>query len=274
MQASRSNAPLVSSAAATFDGVNQSLTRVTDSDFNLDLGDFTVSLYVKSGETSNPGATEDIILLNGTNDRVRIQFNTSGQIYAFVSDDNDATVDSLTTSADFYNNEWHHICLVCNRTDGNFYLWIDGALAVTTAISNAAASLDDITDIYVSSAANPFYGQICQLGVNKAAFTEGEVRLEYARMVRGLGGASYALGANDVDSVRIDPNTGIMAVCVADQVEIWDAVTGLRESIDATSTATLNDADVRQPQGADDPFYICGRSGQFEVIAPDRRIQT
>jgi hypothetical protein len=59
---------------------------------------------------------------------------------------------------------------------------------------------------------------------------------------------------------------------VADQLEVWDAVLALRESIDAVTTATLNDADVRLPPGADDPWYIMGRSGKIDVVAPDRRV--
>ena len=258
--------------AATFDGVNQYLSRVTDSDFNLDLDDWTVSCYVKSGETSNPAALEDIVLLNSATDKVRIQFNTSGQLYAFVTDDNEVTVDALTSSGDFYDNKWHHVALVCNRTDGNFYLWCDGSIVATAAISNAAATLNAVQDIYVSSTAYPFYGQIDQLSINKAAFNEYEVRMEYQRMVRALGGATHTLGASDVDSIRTDLNSGLMAVCVADQLEVWDAVLALRESIDAVTTATLNDADVRLPPGADDPWYIMGRSGKIDVVAPDRRV--
>ena len=96
--------------------------------------------------------------------------------------------------------------------------------------------------------------------------------MEYQRMKRGLAGDEYRLNDNGVDSVRVDQNTGLAAVCVNNQVEIWNVNLGLRESINATTTATLNDADVRLPEGADEPLIAMGRSGQIGVVAPDRRL--
>ena len=103
--------------------------------------------------------------------------------------------------------------------------------------------------------------------------TEAEVKLEYQRGLRVLSGATAKLANTDVKSVRVDPDTGLAAVTTAaNQVEIWNVNLGLRESINATSTATLNDADVRLPEGADEPLIAMGRSGQIGVVAPDRRL--
>ena len=92
-------------------------------------------------------------------------------------------------------------------------------------------------------------------------------------MVRGLGGATATLANSDVKSVRVDQNSGLAAITTAaNQTEIWDIETGMRESIDATTTATINDADVRFKSGAILPEYITGRSGAIEFDGQERNV--
>ena len=116
-------------------------------------------------------------------------------------------------------------------------------------------------------------GQVAQLSIGKTGWTPNEINLEYQRMVRGLGGATHTLANIDVKSVRIDQNSGLAAITTdADQTEIWDITTGLRESIDAASSGDINDADVALKSGADDPEYITGRSGAIEFDGKARRV--
>ena len=92
-------------------------------------------------------------------------------------------------------------------------------------------------------------------------------------MLRGLGGATATLANDDVKSVQIDQNSGLAAITTAaNQTEIWDIETGMRESIDATTTATIADADVRLKSGAILPEYITGRSGAIEFDGQERNV--
>ena len=92
-------------------------------------------------------------------------------------------------------------------------------------------------------------------------------------MVRALGGATVTLANSNVKSVSIDQHTGLASLTTAsNQTEIWDIETGLRESIDATPTATIADADVRLKSGAILPEYITGRSGAIEFDGQERNV--
>jgi hypothetical protein len=74
-------------------------------------------------------------------------------------------------------------------------------------------------------------------------------------------------------SVQVDPDTGLAAVTTAaNQTEIWDIETGLRQSIDATTTATIADADVALKTGATLPEYVTGRSGAIEFDGQTRSV--
>ena len=182
--------------------------------------------------------------------------------------------DSIATTGDFHDAKWHHA--VYQKYNGNWELWVDGVLCATTAVSNAGRlNFQDLAvGTGVSTWSNTYMaGQVAQLSIGKTGWTPNEINLEYQRMVRGLGGATHTLANIDVKSVRIDQNSGLAAITTdADQTEIWDITTGLRESIDGTTTATIADADVSLKSGADDPEYITGRSGAIEYDGKARRV--
>ncbi len=189
-----------------------------------------------------------------------------------MSDDSGSSVDSINGSGDLYDAKWHHIAIVRDST--TLKLYQDGVLSGSGTLTNAAGSLDfQQVNVGADRGNNEFAGQMAQLSIGKAAWTENEINLEYQRMVRGLGGATATLANYDVKSVRIDQDSGLAAITTAaNQTEIWDVTTGLRESIDATTTATINDADLALKSGADDPEYITGRSGAIEFDGKARRV--
>ena len=171
--------------------------------------------------------------------------------------------------------EWLHIAATYDGA--NMKIYTNGVHEATTAATGTIEDSAEQFNIGCSSGggstSNFFDGQIAGVWVGKSALTEAEIQFEYQRGVRMLGGATAVLANSNVTSVRVDQNTGLAAITTAaNQVEIWDVNLGLRESINATTTATLNDADVRLPEGADEPLYIMGRSGQIGVVAPDRRL--
>ena len=261
-------------ACADFDGSSMYL-EVADSDA-LGNGEsaLTISAFIRPDV---PGAAQAIVSKfdesSGTDNSYTLELDGAGQTRFAVRASGAAV--QINAGPVLSANTWYH---VCGTWDGvNIRLYVDSVLVATLA--QAGAALHNSTKPLVIGAAvngaghnHYFDGEISQVSISFAAWTAAEVNMEYQRMIRGLAGATATLGADDVDSVRIDPNTGLMAVCVNNQVEIWNAELGLRESIDAVSTPTLNNADIRLEAGADNPLYISGRSAQIDVVSPQRRV--
>ena len=170
---------------------------------------------------------------------------------------------------------WYHVAATYDGATLKLYL--DGVLIGSTAHTGTVV---DTTEPFCigshtsgSPNANWFDGQIAGVFVGSTALTEAEVNLEYQRGLRVLGGATTTLANTDVKSVQIDQNSGLAAITTAaNQTEIWDVTMGLRDSIDATTTATIADADVRLKSGAILPEYITGRSGAIEFDGQERNV--
>jgi len=171
--------------------------------------------------------------------------------------------------------QWYHV--VGTYDGANMKLFLNGTLIHTAA---QTGTITDSGEIFVigarTSADSPqhfFDGQIAGVYVGATAMTESEVKLEHQRGVRVLGGATTKLANTDVKSVQVDPDTGLAAVTTAaNQTEIWDIETGLRQSIDGTTTATVADADVALKTGATLPEYITARNGAIEFDGQTRSV--
>ena len=226
--------------------------------FNPDAASGEEALVCKIGGTNYPNLHDWMLTVFGAD--MRFQIYNGNTAYT-------ATGYPLATG------EWYHACGVY---DGAYVrLYVNGVEATTKAALTGNMDTDNVAMTIGAEANNShnFNGKISQVSIQMSAWTEAEVNMEYQRMLRALSGAKGTLANADVKSVRVDQNTGLAAVTTAaNQVEIWNAELGLRESINATTTATLNDADVRLPEGADEPLLAMGRSGQIDVVAPDRRI--
>ena len=186
---------------------------------------------------------------------------------------NSGNTSYIATGAALATGQWYHAAGVY---DGAYVrLYLNGVEASTKAALTGNMDTHTVKMTIGAEADNNhnFNGKISQVSIQMAAWTENEVKLEYQRMVRALGGATGTLANDNVKSVRIDHNSGLAAITTAaNQTEIWHITTGLRESIDGTTTATVNDADVALKSGADDPEYITGRSGAIEFDGKARRV--
>ena len=217
-------------------------------------------------------------------------FTTAGKVVMYANDG--AGTGTITSDADTFDGEWHHVVGAIAFGDrsgpwkggthgayGWMRMWVDGVYAGGVNWGNTNAFGTDALYVGTNEDATVFFaGQIAQLSICKGSSYEGvwsenDINLEYQRLKRGLGGATHTIANNNVKSVRIDQNSGLAAITTAaNQTEIWDITTGLRESIDGTTTATVNDADVALKSGADDPEYITGRSGAIEYDGKARRV--
>ena len=239
------------------------------------MAELVISCWFKRDIDS--GAAEGIVskYQNGVdNDSFVLNIHTDDTLYFGV--DTSTGESGVFSDGSIAVGRWYHAVGVYDGV--NIKLYIDGVLvkssAYTGTVDNSSGPL--LIGAVDSSGGTPeqlFDGQIAGVFIGATAMTETEVKLEYDRGLRVLSGATAKLANTDVKSVRVDPDTGLAAVTTAaNQVEIWNVNLGLRESINATSTATLNDADVRLPEGADEPLIAMGRSGQIGVVAPDRRL--
>tara|TARA_R100001594_G_scaffold130833_2_gene170122 strand:+ start:25 stop:2016 length:1992 start_codon:yes stop_codon:yes gene_type:complete len=254
----------------SFDG---STTLLTSSVSGKDpgTGDFTVSVWMKtSSATQSADVTPIYIGNSGQTIYVTGYWNSGNSYWTWRANNGSGNTD-ITTPGDLYDGLWHMYTFT--RRDGTLYAYVDG---VEYGTASYTANWTGLTHIRLggwTSTVNRFTGTMAQFSLQNAGWTEKEVNLEYQRGVRGIGGATATLANTDVKSIRIDQNSGLAAITTAaNQTEIWDITTGLRESIDATTTATINDADLALKSGADDPEYITGRSGAIEFDGKARRV--
>ena len=260
-------------ACAEFDGVDDSFSIALA---NSAEGNATYSLMFKTTSTSNPPAIE--FLLNafrtGFNDFLKMHLNTDGSLTLNFRDNSTAT-NNNTFSGDYYDGNWHHVAVVMDRTNGWVLFCLDGVIVADTSIVATNNLQFDQFSIGATAEAVPtdhFAGQISQVSVQTSAWTADEIRLEHSRMVAGLAGNTTLLTADDIDSVRVDLDTGYAIVTAGDTAHIMDAKTGIILETDAIGTGTLNDADIISMDGTDTPHYVLGGSTTIEQVAPNAKV--
>ena len=255
---------------ATFDGVDQYLDKTSGvTEVSLKSAMF----WAKSTSTTNPSGSSQYVLRfrkasNGAG--LWFAYDTSGRMVMSASTDGIGSANP-TTTPDTYDAKWHHYAFTW-ASDGNWHSYIDGVEVASTSGANGGAPADTIA-IGAGFGSNYFAGQMAMVVGTAEPLTSDEINLEYQRGIRSLGGSTATLANVDVTSASVDPNTGLVAfTTAANQTEIWDIETGMRESIDATTTATIADADVRLKSGAILPEYITGRSGAIEFDGQERNV--
>ena len=205
--------------------------------------------------------------------------SSNGYLY-WAWDDGTASSGNITSATDACDGKWHHVYVPRGPAVGALNkIYLDGVLIVSggAGTNQGTVDVDRVSLGGRVDGSEVFDGKMAQVSIScdatGASWTESEINLEYQRMLRGLGGATVTLANDDVKSVQIDQNTGLAALTTAaNQTEIWDITTGLRDSIDATTTATIADADVRLKSGAVLPEYITGRSGAIEFDGQERNV--
>ena len=191
-----------------------------DHDFTASQ-DFTLSTWVRSDSATNPSSETQYILKKGTITNTgtvgyAIYANTSGNIVFGIKDDTawgasspttPAPDDTVTSTTDLYDGQWHHIVATKNGTS-RIDLYVDGKLnasdtslaATGTLANNQVLRLgDDDAD-----ATNSFAGNIDEVKIYRQALNETQVMLEYNR---GLQAAMGAASQGSNDEARTSGNT-------------------------------------------------------------------
>ena len=264
---------------ADFNGSNQYLLSGTFTTINSQH--ISVSLYFNA-DSNNPSATEILASISNSNqgESYTLGLTSSNGYLYWAWDDGSAGSGNVTSATDACDGKWHHVYVTRGPAVGALNkIYLDGVLIASggAGTNQGTVDVDRVSLGGRVDGSEVFDGKMAQVSIscdaNGESWTENEISMEYQRMVRALGGATVTLANSNVKSVSIDQHTGLASLTTAaNQTEIWDIETGMRESIDATTTATIADADVRLKSGAILPEYITGRSGAIEFDGQERNV--
>jgi hypothetical protein len=167
------------------------MSRTTDSDLEFsDTDDFGLSLWFKSDSTTNPSATEYLLADGGPAGSAgyAIYANATTGTLCFGIDDDaswDPDVSSCST-ADVYDNTWHHVMAVRDHNiNDQTLLYIDGAL-VDSDTDTTTATLDSSPSFYIgdidtdnAGSGEEFAGDIDEIKVFRYNPSAGQARLDF-----------------------------------------------------------------------------------------------
>jgi hypothetical protein len=163
------------------------LSRADDADFDVsDTDDYSISLWFKSDSASNPGATEYLFnKASATIAGYAVYANTSGQICFGIDDDTAWGPDvSSCSSADVYDNTWHHLAAIRDHSGADQTLvYVDGVL-VDNDTDSTTATLANSLSLYVgdrdgTNNGDEFNGDLDEIRVFRSALTADQVKIVY-----------------------------------------------------------------------------------------------
>jgi hypothetical protein len=200
------------------------LTRSDDNDFDFSASDdFSLSMWFKSDSTTNPTNNEYLFtkgtITNTGTAGYAVYADSSGKINFGVKDDtawgasspNTITPDDTATStADIYDNTWHHIVAQKVGTTG-IYLYVDGKLNASDTSIAATATLANSIALFVGDddgdSANSFNGDLDEVKIYRSALTQEQVNMDY----NAGSGLNFGVGAS-LESSTLTDGTGTAPV--------------------------------------------------------------
>lgn len=187
-----------------FNGTGGAVRLSRTDDYNLDFTaaeDFSISLWFKSDSSTNPTANQWVVhkkTNNGNSVGYATYFDTSG-FYCFGIDDDTTSFpeDSVCTSTDYYDGNWHHF-LAKKTGTSRMDIYVDGiangtpdtSISATGTLANAGDFYlaDQDTDDNASAGAEELAGDLDEVKIFRSALTEPQIKLDMNR------GASQVLG--------------------------------------------------------------------------------
>lgn len=178
-------------------------------------------------------------------------------------------------------NKWYHY--VATWKGGSFIrLYIDGVLMDNTPSNSAPSTLQNngaqplrigaTVQSDGSTLQGFFNGDIANVSVSENSMTEEQIQMEYMRMKMGLAGYSFTLAADDIDSIKVDEESGLAIVCAGNVAHIMDIETGAILETKAISQGTLNDADITTVNGSDKYQYVLAGSDTIEQFGSEVKL--
>jgi prepilin-type N-terminal cleavage/methylation domain-containing protein len=170
-----SDTPNGKGCSLSLNGTNQYINMGNPAVLNMGTGDMTLSAWVKTSNSSMLWIVDKKFA--GTNDA---GFDLTSTFFRIA---NGSTQTSLSFGNSITNGLWHHVAGVVNRTDGNFYLYIDGVLYTKNSF-NTSWNLTgpDVFSIgaYGPGAGGFFNGLIDNVRLFSKSLTASEVQRLYA----------------------------------------------------------------------------------------------
>jgi len=260
--------------------VDSYLYRNSDSDFNLGTADWYVAMWMKTHSATNPGATERLWSLNyapegAHNYQVDMHIKTTGYLGLRIWDDGGSSTDNVDPDGDYYDGEWHHV--VATRGGANWHVIVDGIKVGTTAVANAAGSIDtdDLNIGTYWNGGNPYTGLFDDFSLGKQEMTtevaarihaEGRKKLGMGTPVFTRTTDDALLSNNVVDVDALD--NGIWAVVFSDAAtaQVFDGRIPIQQI--AAPAGTVKSVALIQSPGTDSVGVAIGTTTNLKFVQP------
>ncbi len=158
------------------------LSRADDSDFDFtNTDELTISLWYKTSSTTNAADYLVTKYSLGSDLGYYLSFDGSSGTLSFITGDG-LNFDSVSTSADVYDAQWHHVSVVKKGTT-DMRLYLDGVLQSTdssiTSGDFSTGTLLYVGDINGLGGGNAFNGTIDELRIYRRALNPTDVSALY-----------------------------------------------------------------------------------------------
>ena len=246
-------------------------------EFSMGVADWYVSYWFKSA--TNPtttGAIWEILLTGGGSDQVVNRTHSNGKLDVRICDDGCASSDMLSPDADFCDNAFHHV--VVQRSGSTWEMYVDGVLVASTAVSNAAASLDT-DDLWIGRGGGDpdsqgiivddfVFGTGIHLGAESIAklHAEGRKKLGMGTPVFTRTTDDALLSNNVVDIDALDNGMWAVAFSDANTVQVFDGRIPVQEI--AAPAGTVKSVALIQSPGTDSVGVAIGTTTNLKFVQP------
>lgn len=247
-----------------------------DSAFDVGTGDFSIALWWKATNCNNTNTLFNRGYWNGSawsGAVIALNSGISGTPEFKITDDGYATQDSVTF-ADLDNGVWHLLCAV--RESGNLKLYADGILVGTTAITNAAGSLNNANaTVMIGDDQRHTVGAADESSIALVRFAAGALSAQQvAKMYADerpmfLPNAKCLLGgtSNAIQSLCYDAKTRKLDVPTADGASEFVGL--VRVAYHDSTETTLTSDTIRAVARFDDRMLIAS-AAEYTFRAPAR----
>ncbi len=164
-------------AAYQFDGSDDYLNVSDDPTVDFDDNSFTIEMWVRSDEASNPSSNEGLIYKRSPG--YNIYFNSAGRVNFYYH--NSSTVRQGTYTSDIYDDAWHHIAVVRSVEDDSIDLYVDGQWRIGDAgIASGMSNNDDLIIGSQSVGSGQYFdGYIADVVIYNLSLTADQIRNDY-----------------------------------------------------------------------------------------------
>jgi hypothetical protein len=176
-------AGIANNFSMNFDGSNDYIDVGTSSNVWDGTTSLSVSLWVNLNSTGTYQYLIDSNTLGNAYIGFGIQLQSNGKFAYCVKDDTNLAISYYVNDIGFTYNNWHHIVLVYDRANSNYYYYNNGTqYTITPSVSSHSHTA--FTDLYIGrpSLSNNYYadGKIDEVAIWNTALTSTQVSEIYS----------------------------------------------------------------------------------------------